>query len=175
MERRLLSAAAPPAERLRRAVVLRRALRHGRGELDVLRPAARRGLPRSGPSARRRTSSSPSSCIRSSRIRAMFKERLRERPADGDAAATTRPRRSTRWPRAQRRRSRRVPRAASNRWPSAGKLGALLAQFPPSFKDAPASRDYLADLLRALRRLSGRRRAAASQLERSRSARRWRC
>ena len=30
-----------------------------------------------------------------------------------------------------------------------GKLGALLAQFPPSFKDAPASRDYLAELLRA--------------------------
>jgi uncharacterized protein YecE (DUF72 family) len=32
---------------------------------------------------------------------------------------------------------------------SAGKLGALLAQFPPSFKDAPASRAYLAQLLRA--------------------------
>lgn len=30
-----------------------------------------------------------------------------------------------------------------------GKLGALLAQFPPSFKDAPSSRAYLADLLRA--------------------------
>ena len=32
---------------------------------------------------------------------------------------------------------------------ASGKLGALLAQFPPSFKDAPASRDYLAALLRA--------------------------
>ena len=31
----------------------------------------------------------------------------------------------------------------------AGKLGALLAQFPPSFKSTPASRDYLAQLLRA--------------------------
>jgi len=31
-----------------------------------------------------------------------------------------------------------------------GKLGALLAQFPPSFKDTPASREYLAHLLRAL-------------------------
>jgi uncharacterized protein YecE (DUF72 family) len=31
---------------------------------------------------------------------------------------------------------------------SSGRLGALLAQFPPSFKDATASRDYLADLLR---------------------------
>ena len=32
-----------------------------------------------------------------------------------------------------------------------GKLGALLAQFPPRFKDAPASRDYLAHLLGAFR------------------------
>jgi len=32
---------------------------------------------------------------------------------------------------------------------SAGKLGALLAQFPPSFKDSPQTRDYLASLLRA--------------------------
>ena len=31
---------------------------------------------------------------------------------------------------------------------SGGKMGALLAQFPPSFKDTPASREYLADLLR---------------------------
>ena len=29
-----------------------------------------------------------------------------------------------------------------------GKLGALLAQFPASFKDTPASQDYLSDLLR---------------------------
>ena len=33
---------------------------------------------------------------------------------------------------------------------TSGKLGALLAQFPPSFKDEPASRDYLTSLLRAL-------------------------
>ena len=32
---------------------------------------------------------------------------------------------------------------------SAGRMGALLAQFPPSFKDSPESRDYLAQLLRA--------------------------
>jgi uncharacterized protein YecE (DUF72 family) len=32
---------------------------------------------------------------------------------------------------------------------SSGRLGALLAQFPASFKDAPSSRDYLTDLLRA--------------------------
>jgi uncharacterized protein YecE (DUF72 family) len=34
---------------------------------------------------------------------------------------------------------------------AAGKLGALLAQFPASFTDSPASRDYLAQLLRAFR------------------------
>ncbi len=32
---------------------------------------------------------------------------------------------------------------------AAGRLGALLAQFPASFKDTPASRDYLAQLLHA--------------------------
>ena len=32
---------------------------------------------------------------------------------------------------------------------SSGRLGALLAQFPPSFKDTAPSRDYLAQLLRA--------------------------
>jgi uncharacterized protein YecE (DUF72 family) len=32
---------------------------------------------------------------------------------------------------------------------ASGKLGALLAQFPPSFKDSPASRDYLQWLLQA--------------------------
>jgi uncharacterized protein YecE (DUF72 family) len=32
---------------------------------------------------------------------------------------------------------------------SSGRLGALLAQFPPSFKDGPESREYLAWLLRA--------------------------
>ena len=34
---------------------------------------------------------------------------------------------------------------------SSGKLGALLAQFPPSFKDSPASRDYLVWLLAAFK------------------------
>ena len=32
---------------------------------------------------------------------------------------------------------------------AAGKVGALLAQFPPSFKDSPQAREYLAQLLRA--------------------------
>jgi uncharacterized protein YecE (DUF72 family) len=32
---------------------------------------------------------------------------------------------------------------------ASGKLGAVLAQFPPRFKDTPASRDYLGQLLRA--------------------------
>jgi len=32
---------------------------------------------------------------------------------------------------------------------AAGKMGALLAQFPPSFKDTPAAREYLANLVHA--------------------------
>jgi uncharacterized protein YecE (DUF72 family) len=40
-------------------------------------------------------------------------------------------------------------RAAIEPLASAGKLGALLAQFPPSFKATPQSQDYLSSLLRA--------------------------
>ena len=50
---------------------------------------------------------------------------------------------------------------------SAGKLGALLAQFPASFKNEPESRAYLEWLLRAVPGLSGRGGTAAPQLERS--------
>jgi uncharacterized protein YecE (DUF72 family) len=42
-------------------------------------------------------------------------------------------------------------RAALDPLASAGKLGALLAQFPPSFKDSPASRAYLEWLLRTFK------------------------
>lgn len=42
-------------------------------------------------------------------------------------------------------------RAAIDPLAAAGKLGALLAQFPPSFKNEPGSRDYLAWLLHAFR------------------------
>jgi uncharacterized protein YecE (DUF72 family) len=42
-------------------------------------------------------------------------------------------------------------RAALDPLASAGKLGALLAQFPPSFKNEPGSRDYLAWLLHVFR------------------------
>jgi uncharacterized protein YecE (DUF72 family) len=34
---------------------------------------------------------------------------------------------------------------------ASGRLGAILAQFPPSFKNTPAARDYVVDLLAALR------------------------
>ena len=49
---------------------------------------------------------------------------------------------------------------------TAGKLGALLAQFPASFKDTPQNRDYLEWLLQHLPRLSSGRRAAAQVVER---------
>src|SRR5919107_5795013 len=42
-------------------------------------------------------------------------------------------------------------RAAIEPLAKAGKLGALLAQFPASFKNQPGSRDYLAWLLHAFR------------------------
>jgi uncharacterized protein YecE (DUF72 family) len=42
-------------------------------------------------------------------------------------------------------------RAALDPLASAGRLGALLAQFPPSFKNEPGSRDYLEWLLHAFR------------------------
>ena len=51
---------------------------------------------------------------------------------------------STRWP-GRTRRTSTSSGAASIRWRAAGKLGALLAQFPPSFKDGPAARDYLSN------------------------------
>ena len=54
VERRLLPRAARASEGVRRALVLRGALRHGRGELDFLRPAALRGDERLGRSHPRR-------------------------------------------------------------------------------------------------------------------------
>ncbi|MBI2833920.1 MAG: DUF72 domain-containing protein [Acidobacteria bacterium] len=42
-------------------------------------------------------------------------------------------------------------RAAIEPIASAGRLGALLIQFPPSFKNTPESREYLAGLMRAFR------------------------
>lgn len=45
---------------------------------------------------------------------------------------------------------------------SGGRLGALLAQFPASFKDVPASRDYLAEFVERYPELSGVVKTAAS-------------
>ena len=53
-------------------------------------------------------------------------------------------------------------RAAIDPLARAGKLGALLAQFPASFKNEPASRGYLEWLLEAFRDYAARRGAAAS-------------
>ena len=85
---------------------------------------------------------------------AMFKERVAAAlPEDG-----------ARRPRRYRRRSRgptpptsTSSGAASIRWHRPASSAPLLAQFPASFKDTPASRDYLSQLLRALRRLSASR------------------
>ena len=65
-----------------------------------------------------------------------------------------------------RSRRGRVPRAAIDPLASAGKLGPLLAQFPPSFKNDAHARGYLEWLLEAFRDHPDRRRAAPPELER---------
>ena len=57
-------------------------------------------------------------------------------------------------------------RAALDPLASADKLGALLAQFPASFKNEPDTRGYLEWLLEAVSRVSDGRRTAAPKLER---------
>ena len=57
-------------------------------------------------------------------------------------------------------------RAALDPLAAAGKLGALLAQFPASFKADAAARDYLALAAARVPRLPRRRGAAAPELER---------
>ena len=58
-------------------------------------------------------------------------------------------------------------RAAIDPLASAGKLGALLAQFPASFKNEPESRAISGVAAGAFPRLSSRGRTAAPELERS--------
>ena len=136
-----------PRERLRRAVVLRRALQHGRSELDVLRAAQGRRLPRLGGTDAARLRVLRSSSTRSSRTRRCSRRRSRKgcRPAaltrDALLDALARPNQS----------DLDDFRAGIDPLASSGKLGALLAQFPPSFKDSPASRDYLVWLLEAFK------------------------
>ena len=48
---------------------------------------------------------------------------------------------------------------------AAGRLGALLAQFPPSFQRTPEAEDYLGWLLRTFCGYTAGRRAAASLVE----------
>jgi hypothetical protein len=71
VERRLLSRQGPKPthQRVRRALVLCRALRHSRGKLDILQSAGTEQSPSDESSARPVVSSSRSSCIRSSPTR----------------------------------------------------------------------------------------------------------
>ena len=102
----------------------------------------------------------------------MFKERCAQarcRPtAPGDADC------STRW-RGRTRPTSTSSGAASIRWRRAGKLGALLAQFPPSFKDsagvARLPRRPAARVQRTTRSPSSCGTGAGA----TRSATRWRC
>ena len=131
---------AAAAEGVRRARLLRRALRHGRGELDVLRPAARGGHAR-GPSGRRRTSNSRSSCIRSSRTRDVRRARCvaRCRRRRGPRRGAARRARA-----AERRRSRRVPARHRPARLERASWARCSRSFRRASRTAPAQRDYLA-------------------------------
>jgi hypothetical protein len=122
--------------------------------LRSIRPSTASRAPTSaadGRSGRRAISNSPSSCIRSSRTRGCTASAWRSRSwddRDGGAGdlrpdfidALARPNDA----------DLDEFRRGIDPLASTGKLGALLAQFPPSFKDTPESQDYLSDLLRRL-------------------------
>ena len=151
------------AEGLRRAVVLRRALQHGRGELDVLRPAAGRGQ-------RAWAERTPSGFEFSVKLYQkfthpkMFKERVHERACRPAAAAAATPARRARA--AQPVGPRRVPARHRSAGVDAASSARCSRSFRRASRTAPASRDYLAWLLERVRGLPRRRRAAAQQLER---------
>ena len=138
MERHLLSRRPPGwrrrRRRLRRAGVLRRALRHGRGELELLRRARAADDEGVGRRARRANFEFSLKLYQKFTHPEMFHQ------ATGKDPSSTR-----------RQGRRRVPRAPSIRSPNAGKLGALLAQFPASFKNEANARGYLEWLLQAFK------------------------
>ena len=172
VERHLLPALARPREGLRRAVVLRRALQHGRSEFHVLRPAQRRRSAAPGPIGRRPASSFRIKLYQKFTHPKMFKEALTKAAAGRTAAdgATCSTRSRTPTSRTSTTFARGIDPLASS-----GKLGALLAQFPPSFKDSPPSRDYLAWLLEALHGLSASPSSSGTAAGATPSATRCRC
>ena len=118
------------ARQVRRARVLRRALRHRRDQLDVLRRAG----------GRRRRSGWAERTPRGLRVLAQALSEVHA-PGDvpqGDRAGSAR---------TSARRTSTSSARAIDPLASAGKLGALLAQFPASFKNEPDTRGYLEWLL----------------------------
>ena len=121
------------------------ALRYRRGELDLLRRAAPRGHRRPGPTGRPMTSRSRSSCTSSFTHPKMFAAATRSggtRP-ESTSVPTGAP------PKIDRGDVDRF-REAIAPLHEAGKLGALLAQFPASFKNDATAHDHLAWLIEAL-------------------------
>ena len=160
LERHLLSRAGARASRprqVRRARLLRRALRHGRGQLDLLRRAGGHDDARAGPNGRRRLR--------------VLAEALSEVHAPGDvpqghgagSAATSA--------------SKDVDefRRAIDPLATAGKLGALLAQFPASFKNDAGHARLPRVAARTLPRLSAWRWSCAIAAGATTRARRCRC
>ena len=164
---------------VRRAGVVRRALRHGGGELVVLPRADARHDAEVGGADAARGSSSRSSCSRSSPIRRCSSIGSRGSPeaGAGDAGAALRglARRGARQRRRCSHRRRRRVEAALDPLASAGKLGALLAQFPASFKADAAVARLSRVAARHVSRLPRRGGAATSQLERRTGGHAGRC
>ncbi len=142
------------ARQVRRARLLRRALRHRRDQLDLLRRARRR--------RRRRgwAERTPAGFEFSLKLFQKFTHPdMFQKAPGGD-------------PLDLGQKDVDEFRRAIDPLAAAGKLGALLAQFPASFTNEPDTRGYLEWLLEQFKDYPRRRRAAASQLERQPGARR---
>ena len=170
LERRLLPAAkrgrGSSVRGLRRALLLRRALRHRGSELQLLRAAAARGEPGLGgaDAGGFRVLDQAAPAVHASEdVPAVALGDLPDATPEAlaELSRVTRPT----WI---------ASRTASTPSRTRGKLGALLAQFPPSFHDTPANRELPGVAARHLPGLSSGRRAAAQVVER-RWARRWSC
>ena len=150
LERRVLSGAA--AARIRRAALLRRALRHRRGELDLLSRARRRHRRGAGSSARREASCS--------RVKLYQKFTHPDMYLARNGVSRLGP---------LARRLRRVPRAGIEPLADAGRLGALLSSFRRASTPRPERAATWTGCSPRLRGLSARRRAAPPHVERRRA------
>ena len=161
VERRLLPASARTTEGLRRARVLRRAFRYRRGELDVLRAAARGGQPRLGgaDAAGLRVLHQAVSEVHAPR---MFEERVAKSPGEAED------RRAVDMLAAPNRPTSTSSAAGSSRWRRRASWARCSRSFRRASRTRRTSRDAISAAAAGASRLSGRGRTAAPELERPR-------